>query len=933
MGEPPPPEDSAAGLDALLATKLHIPRARPGQVPRPRLVDQLTEALAGELTLVCAPAGFGKTALLADWARCSSRPVGWLSLDSGDNDPVRFWRHIAAALSGPRPRAAQRLTAVLGVSPPRTLETAVTVLVNELASAPGEVVLVLDDYHLIETPAVHQSIVFLLEHLPAGLRLAVACRADPPLPLARLRALGELTELRADPLRFSEQETAALMREAVGTVLPEDAVAALAARTEGWAAGLQLAGLSLRGHPDPAGFVASFSGSHRYILDFLAEEVLDGQPERVRTFLLETSVLERLCGALCDAVTGHSDSQHLLEVIERASLFLSPLDERRGWWRYHPLFADLLRVRLGQEQPDRVPGLQRAAAAWCQQQGLVDDAVRHALAAGDVTWAAGLVEQYMGRTLAWGEGSTVTRWLAGLPSEQIRARPRLCALRAIQAIMAGQPAELEYWLDAADAALAGEPATETAGEPQAAGWAGWLPADLPRTLLALRADLARLRGDADRTIQLARQVLAGLPAGEGALRFNAEWNLARAFWLNGELGRAEHALARLADAARPAGENLALAIRWEYGQVLRAQGRLRAALASYRQALPAGPETESPALPALGMMHLGVAAVLYEQDELGAALEHATEGLAGCRQLVSGWSVTAARHVAEALVILGRIRWALGDQTGAVAAISEAGHVGPGPDVVDLFNPAGAERARLLLAQGQVDQVASWAAGRHLDPGDQLSYPREREYLLLARLQIAQGEPERSLPLLRRLHTAAAAQARTGSLIELGTVTARARAAGGDQPGALRALAEAVTLAWREGYARVFADEGAPMAALVDQLIAGNRSGHTPLAPGVPLAYLRRIRAAFGPRDARGPTRSPTPAAEVGKPGLVEPLTGREVEVLGLLAAGLANKQIARELVVTLETAKKHVSHVLGKLGAANRTQAVARARELGLLP
>jgi LuxR family transcriptional regulator, maltose regulon positive regulatory protein len=933
MGEssgPGPPGDGAAGLDELLATKLHIPRARQGLVPRPRLVDRLAEALTGGLTVVCAPAGFGKTALLADWARRSGRPVAWLSLDAADNDPVRFWRHVAASLGGVREGAGQRLTQLL--DPPRPLEAAVAALVNELAAVSGELVLVLEDYHLIESPAVHESVVFLLEHLPAGLRLVMACRADPPLPLARLRAGGELAELRADELRFTLEEATALLGEVAGPGLPADVVAALEARTEGWAAGLQLAGLSLRGHQDAASFVADFSGSHRYVLDYLAEEVLDRQPEPVRAFLLETSVLDRLCGALCDAVTGRTGSQQMLETIERANLFLTPLDDVRGWWRYHPLFADLLRVRLEQEQPQRLPKLHGAAAAWYAQRGMADDAVRHALAAGDAAWAARLVERHIGTTLAGAEGATVTRWLAGLPGEQVRARPRLSALRAVQAAFAGQAGELEGWLDATDVALASEPAEEATEEKPTASWTpGWLPADLPGSLMALRADLARLRGDADATIRLARQVLARLPAGEARLRFHAEWNLARAHWLNGELGAAEHAQAELA-AARPAGEFLVMHVCWERGLVLGAQGRLGEALGSYRQALSAGTQAGGPELPPLGMMHVGVAAVLYEQDDLAGALEHATAGVAGCRQLARGWSVTSARQLAEALVVLARIQLALGDQVAASAAISEAREAGPSPDVVDLFNPAGAQRVRLLLAQGELAQAAAWVAARGLDPGDQPSYPREREYLLLARLLIAQGEPARALLLLGRLHASAAAQARTGSLVEIGTVTALARAACGQDAGAAEALAEALALAWREGYVRVFADEGAPLAAVLDRLIAGQRGGRTPPAPGVPPGYLRRLRAAFGPRDARAVAPQPVIATQVAAPMLAEPLTDRELQVLALLAAGTSNQQIASELVVALETVKKHVGHILGKLGAANRTQAVARARALGLL-
>jgi ATP/maltotriose-dependent transcriptional regulator MalT len=934
MSEPPAPaapEDGAARLDALLATKLHIPRARDGLVPRLRLIDRLTEALAGELTVVCAPAGFGKTALLANWARRTDRPVAWLSLDTADNDPVRFWRHVAAALGSVRAGAADRLTDLLSPPSPRPPEAVAAALVNDLAAVPGAVVLILDDYHLVEAPAVHESVVFLLEHLPTGLRLALACRADPPLPLARLRARGELAELRADQLRFTRQEAADLLREAVGPGLPEDAVAALAARTEGWAAGLQLAGLSLRGHADPAGFVASFSGSHRYVLDYLAEEVLDRQREPVRAFLLETSVLDRLSGELCDAVTGRGGSQRLLEAIERANLFLVALDEVRGWWRYHPLFADLLRVRLAQQQPERLPELHRAAAAWHEERGLVDDAVRHALAAGDTAWAARLVERHIGATLAWAESATAARWLAGLPGEQVCARPRLCVLRAIQAVMAGQPADLERWLGAAEAALASEPAEGTAGDQAAGSGAGWLQADLPGTLLALRADLARLRGDAEGTVRFARQVLARPPAGEGGLRFHVEWNLARASWLNGELGEAEHALAELT-AARSAGEFQVMAVSWDHGMVLRARGQLGAALASYQQALAAGTETDGAASPALGLAHVGVAAVLYEQDDLAGALAHATAGLAGSRQLARGWSVTSSRWLAESLVVLARVQQALGDEAAASAAISEAEQAGPSPDVVDLFNPAGAQRVRLLLAQGQVAEAAAWVAARGLDPRDQPGYSREREYLLLAQVLIAQGEPERARPLLERLRAAAAAQARTGSLIEIGAIAAAAQAACGEDAGAVAALAGALTLAWRKGYVRVFADEGAPLAGVLDRFTAGQRSGRISPAPGVPLGYLRRLQAAFRPGEARAGPPQPVPAAEVAAPELAEPLTDRELQVLALLAAGISNQQIASELVVALETVKKHVSHILGKLGAANRTQAVARARALGLL-
>ena len=402
----------------MLATKLHVPRPQPGFVTRRRLVDALGKGLARGRVLVCAPAGFGKSALLADWARSSGQPVAWLGLDGGDSDPARFWRYAVAALDQAKPGLAGRM----GPLSPHSFKGLVTVLVNELAAAPGlgEVVLVLDDYHLVDSGLVHESVAFLLENLPPGLRVVVSGRADPPLPLARLRARGQLAELRAADLRFTGEEAAALLGEAAGSGVPGTAAAALVARTEGWAAGLQLAGLSLRGHADAAGFVAEFGGSHRFVLDYLADEVLDGQTDQVRAFLLETSVLGRMSGELCDAVTNGAGSQSMLEYIERAGLFLVPLDEVRGWWRYHHLFADLLRARLQAEQPGRVQALHRPAAAWCADHDLADDAVRHALAAGDATWAARLVERHVETLLGRSEGVTLRRWLSALPADRVR---------------------------------------------------------------------------------------------------------------------------------------------------------------------------------------------------------------------------------------------------------------------------------------------------------------------------------------------------------------------------------------------------------------------------------------------------------------------------------------------------------------------------------
>jgi LuxR family maltose regulon positive regulatory protein len=912
-----------SGPDGLLATKLHVPGPQPGFVPRARLVQALGEGLARGRVLVCAPAGFGKTALLADWARGGGRPVAWLGLDGGDSDPARFWRYAVAALDRARLGLAGQLGPLLGPPPSRSFEALVTALINELAADPGrdEVLLVLDDYHLIDSGPVHESVAFLLENLPPGLRVVVSGRADPPLPLARLRARGQLAELRAADLRFTGEEAAALLGEVAGPGLPGTAVAGLASRAEGWAAGLQLAGLSLRGHADPAGFVAAFSGSHRFVLDYLADEVLDGQPAQVRAFLLETSVLERLSGELCDAVTGRAGSQAMLADIERAGLFLVPLDEVRGWWRYHHLFADLLRARLQAEQPGRVQALHRAAAAWCDEHELADDAVRHALAAGDAAWAARLVERHVEALLGRSEGVTLRRWLSALPAQSLRDRPRLCLAQAYGAAQGFQVEALEALLGDAERAFAvsgDEPYEASTGRPDS------VLANVPAGIAFLRGSLARLRGDAALAAGYNRQALAQLGEDEWLMRSFVRWNQAAADWLGGRLRPAERGLAGVLAERRAAGEEpsedfLAMRACYDLGEVQRARGDLGAALATYRQALEVAGESSQTAL--TGLAHVGLAQVLYERNELTTALDHATRGVTLCRQLAVTWPL------ATGLAVVARIRHAHGDAPGALEAMGEAGQVELSPQVITLLNPVPSQRARLLLAQGDVAAAAQWTTAAGLSPDDEPDYPREPAYLVLARVLLAQNDPGPALALLQRLLDAAASQGRTGSIIEIQALRAIALAAHGDHTSALGALTEALTLARRHGYIRVLADEGPPMHALLAQLSAA-RPGRQ-RAGRIDPDYVAALLSACGPADAVAPPGR----AAAAPPGLPEPLTDRELQVLQLLAAGKSNQRIAHDLVLALDTVKKHVTHVLGKLGAANRTEAAARARQLGLIP
>jgi LuxR family maltose regulon positive regulatory protein len=929
-------EAATSDRDVLLATKLNVPGLRPDLVPRPRLAQRLDEGGGEGLVLACAPAGYGKTVLLAEWARRGRRRVAWLSLDAGDNDPARFWRHAVAALDRVRPGISERMGSLLGPPPPPSFEPLVTALINEVADQPdadkdGAVLLVLDDYHVISSPLVHESLGFLLEHRPAGLQLALTSRSDPPLGLARLRARGQLTELRAGDLRFTPPEAAALLEQVAaepggarpGAPLPDAVAAALAARTEGWAAGLQLAGLSLRGQDDVDGFVAAFTGSHRYVLDYLAEEVLEHQGEQVRTFLLETSMLERLSGPLCDAVTGRPGSQALLEEAERAGLFVVPLDEVRGWWRYHHLFADLLRARLQQEKPDAAARLHRNAAAWCAERGLADDAIRHAVAAGEMTWAARLIERHFDAAHSLhGEAATVQRWLTPLPADLVRSRPRLLLAQAVPAATGGRLEAAEQLVDAAERAYAD--AGEEPFEPTI-GPAGSLLVNVPATIALVRGYLAQLRGDARGTAEFGSRAVAASREDEWIVRSVAQVQVAVAGWLDGRLDEAEGAFADGIAGRQAVGlPTWAAWASYELGQVQYARGRLDAAVRTCEQALAAAARNGQPPPPTAGPAYVSLAELAYQRNELDSALDHAERGIALCRSFVYTMPLAAG------LATLAWIRQARGDPAGALDAMDEAVRATPGPPP-GLLNPIPARRARLLLAQGDVAGVARWTQQNDLTADDQPDYAREPGYLVLGRVLLAQGCPAGALVLLDRLYAAAAAQDRVGSLIEIGALRALALAASGQDADAVNALAGALTLACPRGYVRVFADEGPPMAALLAQLIAAqrSRSGFGAVAE-VPLGCLARLQRALG---AQGVAPDAGPGRVPAAPGLVEQLTSRELEVLEMLAAGASNQAIASQLVVTLDTVKKHVSHVLSKLGAANRTEAVARARELSLIP
>ena len=903
--------------DVLLATKLQVPRSRPGLVTRRRLADQLEEGLNRGLVLVAAPAGYGKSVLLSEWVRGMAQPVAWLSLDGGDNDPVRFWRHVLAALDVVRPGMAERLGPLAGPPAPLAYDALVSALINDVVADPGlpDVLLVLDDYHLISSDTLQASVRFLLAHRPPQLRIVLASRSDPPLGLARYRGRGELAEVRAADLRFNVDEAAELLRQ-VSADLDLPSAAALAERTEGWAVGLQLAALSLRTQPDVARFVAAFTGSHRYVLDYLTEEVLGRQREDLRNFLLETSVLERLNGSLCHAVTGRDDSQELLEEVDRSGLFVVQLDDVRGWWRYHHLFADLLRTRLEQD-PEHARRLHRNAVRWYEQHGLPDPAIRHALAAGELEWAARLVEEHFDTVFNLrGEQATIQSWLPALPEDLVRSRPRLLLAQAQMASMRGDLQAMEPLLDAAERVIGR--ADEEPFEPST-GPEGSLLVNARAMLALQRSYAAQLRGDAAATAALTREAMEHLGENELMLSSAIQGFLATAEWLHGRLDAAGEAFEASIGWWRREGQVTTTA--WGYyclARLRRGQGRLDAAAATCERALEAAGQPGQPLRPAAGPALVGLGQVAYQRGDLDGALEYVNRGITLCRQFVH------TPPLAAGLVTLAWIRQASGDRRAARDAMAEAESFAAGP--AGLLNPVPAQRARLLLAQGDVTSAARWADECGLGPGDPPDYPREPGHLVLARLLLAQDHPDLAAALLDRLDTAAAAQNRAGSLIEIRAIRAMARYARGDEAGATAALTAALEIGCPQGYVRVFADEGPAMAAVLGRLIAAQRGDQQ--AARIPLACLARLQRAFdGGRAAGG-----GPAADSRTPRLIEQLTGRELEVLAMLAAGRSNQSIASHLVISLDTVKKHVSHLLGKLGAANRTEAVARGRELGLI-
>ncbi len=896
-----------------------------------------------KLTLVSAPAGFGKTTLVSEWLAgprmsapegqgCDPK-VAWLSLDEGDGDPTRFLMYLVAALQTIEANIGKRMLAVLESAQPSATESILTTLLNDITTIPDHFVLVLDDYHVLDSKPVDEALTFLIEHSPPQMHVVITTREDPSLPLARLRARGQLTELRAADLRFTPAEAAEFLNQVMGLNLAAEDITALETRTEGWIAGLQLAALSMQRHQNAASFIQVFTGSDHFVLDYLLEEVLQQQPESIQTFLLRTSILDRLCGPLCDAVLMDTagSGQKTLEYLERANLFIVPLDNERRWYRYHHLFGDILRQRLGHRlSAAEIAAYHLCASLWYEKNGDEAEAFQHAFAAGDFGRAAGLAE------MAWRgmddrfQTAVWLGWVKKLPEDATRIRPVLSTQMAQAFMDAGEPEASETYMQDAERCLNGP-----SGVVVVADEAQLEP--LPAVIAITRAYNAQVQGNLSDTVKYAELALQRIPEDDLFRRAQATIMLEVTHWTRGDLESARSALGDWMNSMQKAGNFVfVVASAFVVADILVVQGRLREAAKTYRQALQLASQHGQDAQHITAHHYLGLAMLYHEMGEDAAATEHLQKaGEMGEQTTLVDWSYRWQ-------LALARLHESGGDLEAALGELDEAGRAYVKTPIPDT-RPIAALKAKVYLKQGRLDRAQDWVRARGLSADDEISYLSEFEHLTLGRVLMAEAQSRQSrrslaqamqaIGLLERLLNAAEAQRRTGSVIEILAVQALAHQAQGNLPLALASLERALTLAEPEGYLRLFVDEGEPMRLLIlgfRSALAMGQVSQIEKQPGGQghrlFVYVENLLSGFEQSVAKQPTTRPKNAE------LIEPLSERELEVLRLVAQGLTNNEIGQRLVLALSTVKGHNLRIFGKLQAQNRSEAVARARELGLL-
>ena len=893
--------------EPLLRTKLFVPPVRLDRVNRPRLFERMNSGLDKALILISAPAGYGKTTLVSSWLHEIEVPSAWISLDEGDNDPIRFLQYFIRALQKIVPAIQLDLLGVIQGMQPGSFDALLNILINEIAGRAAPFVLVLDDFHTIHAQPVLEMITYLLEHVPPQMHVALLSRTDPPLPLSRLRARDQLVEIRAEHLRFTNEEIAVFLIGVMGLRASGDDIAAMEARTEGWIAGLQLAALSMQGRKDVHSIVSAFTGSHYYIMDYLTEEVLKLQPERLRSFLLQTSILTSMCGSLCEAVVitegaGPMDGQVMLEALEQMNLFVIPLDDKRQWYRYHHLFADVLNLRLERLFPEQLPELHRRASHWYEQNAMIPEAIQHALKAGDQPRAAQLVEQYGCSLLMSGEGFTLLKWVEAVEYYS-QMHPWLAILKAWALALTGHLDRVEPTLQTAEGLFSPRPTT-------------FEVKIMLGSIAAVRAYLANLRGESQLAIDYAQGALEYLPDSNTfscSLRSVATSILGDASWMNGNLEDARHAYLEAVRIGQGAGNiYMTMIANSNLADVLIEQGELHQAARIYSETLQIATRQDGQKLPLADRIYAGLSKISYEWNHLEDAAQYVHQCMELCRQ----WG--NFNMLAKGYVILARLERARGNLDKAQEAMRAAEQLvseqrlSPRQSIgVRLAS------ARWWIAQGNLERTFHLlqqldVAIASIANDAEIAYPREREYLLLVRLLLAQADHDVALSLSERLLEMTEAAKRMGQVIEILVLQALALQGKKDVDRTMKVLERALSLAQPEGYARVFLDEGEPMAKLLYQA-KSHRIGQE---------YALELLSAQG-----GVTGTELPPAQL----LIEPLTLRELEVIKLIEAGCTNQDIADRLVISIPTVKRHISNIYAKLGAKSRTQAVSLGRELRL--